>query len=324
MAPRFLENLEPVARTLAAADTRLDRFFRELGDAARVIRPVADRYAHSFEAGADTFEAWSRYPDRLRQTIRDNAPTLRIGIQSFRVQRPFLQDTAAFSRALRDATAVMPTALPRIDSALETGIPVIKRTPEVNVELQKTLGALQELGSDPRTIQALRGVTRLVDIVHPLIKFVGPYATVCNYFNYSFSNLGEHVTEPDPTGYSQRTLLNQAPRTQNPTAPSIGSIGARQPVNGEPVVSGTPMNLHLGTYGAAVTADGKADCEAGQRGYLEKLTHYNTDKNLKIVTDPRIPGVQGPTFTGKPQVPAGQTFSRVPLSGPAFPKELDK
>jgi ABC-type transporter Mla subunit MlaD len=322
--PRFLEHLEPVARVLAADENRLDRFFGELGDAARIVAPIADRYAHQFESGADTFEAWSRYPDRLQQTIRDNAPTMRVGIRSFRVQRPFLRDFAAFSRALRDAAAVMPTALPRIDDALETGIPVVRRTPEVNEELQKTLGALEELAGDPKTIYALRGVTRIVDIVHPLIKFVGPYVTVCNYFNYSFGNLGEHITEPDPTGYSQRTLLNQFPRPQDPRAPSMGAIGARQPSNGEPVTSGTPMNLHTNVYSSAVTPDGKADCESGQRGYLEKLTHYNNDKNLKIVTDPHIPGASGPTFTGKPQVPAGQTFTRLPQSGAPFPKELDK
>ncbi len=322
--PRFLRELTPVAQVLADPDTRLDRFFGELGDAARVIAPVAERYAHQFEAGADTFEAWSRYPDRLRQTIRDNAPTLRTGIRSFRVQRPFLADTARFSRALRDAAAVMPTALPRISGALRTGIPVVRRTPEVNEELQRTLNALTELASDGRTIYALRGITRIVDIVHPLIRFVGPYITVCNYFNYSFNNLGEHITEPDATGYSQRTLLNQFPRTQDPTAPSMGSIGARRPSNGEAVVSGARMNLHTNVYSAAVTHDGKADCESGQRGYLEKLTTYNNDPKLKIVTDPHIPGVSGTTFTGRPQVPEGQTFTRLPESGAQMPKELDK
>jgi hypothetical protein len=84
------------------------------------------------------------------------------------------------------------------------------------------------------------------------------------------------------------------------------------------------MNLHANTYGSAVTATGEADCESGQRGYLEKLTHYNQDKSIKIVTDPKTPGAQGPTFTGLSRVPKGQTFTRTPESGPAFPKELDK
>jgi virulence factor Mce-like protein len=322
--PRFLRELTPVAATLAAPVNRLDRFFGELGDAARIVAPVAGRYAHSFTAAADTFDAWSRYPDRLAQTIRDNAPTLRTAIRSLRVQRPFLEDTARFSRALRAAAAVMPTALPRIQGALDAGIPVIRRTPQINAELRRTLGALHDLAADPTTITALRGVTRLVSIVHPLIRFVGPYVTVCNYFNYAWSNVGEHLTEPDPTGGSQRTLLNQASRPRNPEDPSIGSIGAKKPSNGEDVVSGSKMNLHTNVYSAAVSADGKADCESGQRGYLQKLTTYNKDPNFKVVTDPHIPGNSGPTFTGLAQVPPGQTFSRVPESGPRLPKELDK
>ncbi|HEX8085915.1 MAG TPA: hypothetical protein VF529_16605 [Solirubrobacteraceae bacterium] len=322
--PRFLTHLTPVAETLADPDNHLARFFKELGDAARVVSPIADRYAHQFEAGADTFEAWSRYPDRLRKTIRDNAPTMEVGIRSFRVQRPFLRDTAAFSRSLRRATEVMPGALPPITAALQTGIPVLEKQSGYNEELGRTLTALEELMRDDRTIYALRGVTRFVDIVHPLIRFVGPYITVCNYFNYAWSNVGEHLTEPDPTGGSQRTLLNQPSRPRDPRDPSIGSIGAKTPSNGEPTSSGVPMNLHTNVYTAAIDHEGNADCESGQRGYLQKLTTYNTDPNLKIVTDPHIPGNSGTTLTGRPRVPEGQTFTRLPESGPRLPKELDK
>jgi ABC-type transporter Mla subunit MlaD len=322
--PRFLTHLTPVAEVLAEDRTNLRRFFKELGDAARIVSPIADRYAHQFEAGADTFEAWSRFPDRLRQTIRENAPTMEVGIRSFRVQRPFLRDTAAFSRSLRRATEVMPGALPPISRALRTGIPVLEKQEGYNEELGRTLTALEQLMGDDRTIYALRGVTRLVDIVHPLIRFVGPYVTVCNYFNYSFSNIGEHLTEPDPTGGSQRTLLNQPSRTRDPRAPSIGTIGAKSPSNGEDTVSGARMNLHTNVYAAAVDHEGNADCESGQRGYPRKATHYNDDQKLQIATDPRYPGNSGPTLTGRPRVPEGQTFARLPESGPRFPKELDK
>jgi hypothetical protein len=104
----------------------------------------------------------------------------------------------------------------------------------------------------------------------------------------------------------------------------MASIGARQYSNGEEVVSGTPMHYHGGAYAAAISHDGKADCESGQRGYVEKLTHYNSDKSLKVATDPHMPGNSGTTWTGRTQVPEGQTFSRLPESGPSFPAELDK
>ena len=323
-APRFLRHLEPVARTLADEDTNLARFFGELGDFTRILAPVADRYAHSFEVGANTFEAWSRYPDRLQATIEKSAPTMRTGIRSFRNQRPFLREFRDFSASLERAAATLPRTLPRITPALLEGTEVLPRSAEVNSELERTFVSLEALMADPKTGAALRGITRLTGILNPLVRFVGPYVTVCNYFNYSATNLGEHVTEPDTTGTSQRTLLNQASRPADPRAPSLGSIGARRPSNGEPTTSGKPMNLHTNVYSAAITRDGKADCESGQRGYLEKLTTYNDDPNLDIVTDPHIPGAQGPTFTGRPQVPEGQTFSRLPQFGPRLPQELDK
>jgi virulence factor Mce-like protein len=323
-APRFLRHLEPVARVLSDEDTNIARFFGELGDAARIVAPVAKRYAHSFDVGAQTFEAWSRDPQALQDTIEKSVPTMETGIESFRNQRPFLREFRDFSASLERAAATLPRTLPRITPALQEGTKVIGRSAELNEELEKTMVSLEQLMLDPRTSTAFRGITRLTGILNPLVRFVGPYVTVCNYFNYSVTNLGEHVTEPDSTGTSQRTLLNQASRPRDPSAPSLGSIGARRPSNGEPTVSGKPMNLHSNVYSAAITADGKADCESGQRGYLEKLTTYNDDPDLDIVTDPHIPGAQGPTFTGRPEVPKGQTFSRLPQFGPKLPKELDK
>jgi hypothetical protein len=249
---------------------------------------------------------------------------MRVGIRSFRAQRPFLVELKGFSAALDDATREFPRSLPRITRALRTGIPVVAKQDEVNVELRKTLGSLQQLVADPAFGYALRGLDRTTQILNPLLRFVGPYVTVCNYFNYAFTHLGEHVTEPDPTGTAQRTLLNQAPRPRNPTDPSYGSIGAKRPANGEAVVSGPAVYHHTNTYGAAIDHAGNADCESGQRGYQQKLTTYNDDPKLKIVVDPHTPGDQGPTWTGLSRVPAGETFSRLPQYGPKLPKELDK
>jgi ABC-type transporter Mla subunit MlaD len=323
-APRLLRRLEPVARTLADPDTELRRLFRELGDFARVVRPVSDRYANSFSAGADTLEAWSRDEAKLRESIRESPPTLDAGVENFPRQRPFLAALEGFSREVRRTTEIIPTSVPAIAKALDTGSPVLRRTPEVNTRLQDTLKAVDELARDPASGIALRGLGRTTgEVLNPFLKFIGPYITVCNYWNTTWTHLGEHVTEPDPTGYGQRTLLNNAPRPRNPSDPSLGSIGARRPVNGEEVVSGAKAYFHTNYYGAAITEDGRADCEPGQRGYLRRLDTFSTDPTLEVVRDPRTPGVQGTTFSGRPRVPEGQTFSRNPLLGPPFPRELD-
>jgi virulence factor Mce-like protein len=315
-APRFLAHLEPVMRTLGDRDTQLGRFFKELGDAARVVSPVADRYAHGFTAGADTFEAWSRDPAALQATIRRSVPALDAGIRSFPVQRPFLRDFARFSHSLARAANEFPYALPRITPALRVGARVLRRTPEVNDQLQKVFRQARQLFSAPGTGIALRGLIATAQTLNPTLRFLGPYITVCNYFNYAWTNAGEHISEPDPTGFAQRTLLNQAPRHDN----SPGSLGATQPATGQNPISGTPAFLHVNAYTAAVDRQGNADCESGQRGYIRKANAFGA---LPIVIDPHIPGNQGKTFTGRDRVRPGQTFTRAPQQGPAMPKELD-
>jgi virulence factor Mce-like protein len=323
-APRFLTHLEPVMEVLSDPDTRLKRFFGELNDFTRVARPVAGRYAHGFTAGADTFEAWSRSPQALRDTIEKSGPTMEVGTRSLRRQRPFLVAFRDFSAALDDAAQELPRALPRIIPALETGVPVLKRSPEVNDELRTTLGALEDTMRAPGTGPAFRGLGATMDTLNPTLRFLGPYITVCNYFNYSWTHVAEHLSEPDPTGGAQRTLLNQAGQQLDPATgqrTGVTTLGAVFPANGG-VSNSTVQYLHTNNYSAAIDRQGNADCESGQRGYVERMNTYGAPE-AKTVVDPHLPGNSGPTYTGRPRVPEGQTFSRTPEVGPQIPRELD-
>ena len=71
-APRLLQHLEPVAANLADPATELPRFFKELGDAARIVEPISKTNAHLFTTMADTWEAVGRDPEALRDTISSN------------------------------------------------------------------------------------------------------------------------------------------------------------------------------------------------------------------------------------------------------------
>jgi ABC-type transporter Mla subunit MlaD len=317
-APRFLGNLAPVMRTLAAPDTKLARFFKELGDVTRVIAPIAPQYARTFTAAADTLEAWSRRPASLRGTLERSAPTMEAGIRSLRVQRPFLEEFARFSHNMRRATDQLDYALPRLTPALVSGAPVLRRSVDMNERTRASLRAARGLFMAPGTGIALRGLSALAGTLAPTLRYVGPFITVCNYWNYAWTHAGEHITEPDPTGYSQRTNLNQPPRQDN----SPGSIGAAAPANGQHVLSGNPANHHANVYSAAIDRQGKADCEAGQKGYVKRANLYGAP-GMNIAIDPHIPGDQGPTYTGLARVPRGETFSRIPMLGPQIPRELD-
>jgi hypothetical protein len=172
------------------------------------------------------------------------------------------------------------------------------------------MGALRELAEAPQSTGGIRAAADTVNTLNPQLRYYGPFQTVCNYWNYWWYHVSEHISEPDFTGLSERAMINNAGRQDD----SLGSMGANGPANGEHVEEGNAQHFHGPLYGVAVTDTGEADCEAGQRGYLERQARY-APSQYRIHADPRSPGAQGPTFTGRPRVPEGQTFTRLPETG---------
>jgi virulence factor Mce-like protein len=309
--PPLFGHLQPVMATLSDPNTDLHGFVQSLADAARIVAPVSKQQAALFTSMADTFQAIGRDPQALKDFISKSPPTMDAGIASFRVQRPFLDDFAAFGRDFSGATHALRAALPTVNHALEVGTPVQQRSGQLNDELAKTFDSVKHFVEAPGTNAALRGITATMDTLNPQLRFYGPYVTVCNGPNYFFTYLAEHFSELDSTGSSQRALLNFAGHQDN----SVGSMEAKRPANGENVKDGAPQFGHDQPYGAAVDAQGNADCEAGQRGYIQRQARF-FPKDLKIARDARTPGLQGPTFTGLAKVPPGETFTARPETGP--------
>jgi hypothetical protein len=277
---------------------------------------------------ATTFGAIARDPNALEATISESPSTLDVSTASLKAQQPFLVDTTTFGNLFTPATAELKAALPDIVPAVEVGTTTLARTPSLNANLQRFMVALKNLAVAPGTNIALNGLVSTVTILNPMIRYLGPYVTVCNDWNYWWTYLGEHFSERTNIGYAQRALLNStnSPASATPTISptpspngqpnSVGSVPSWAPVNG----GGSDLSplggnefLHFQSYGAAIDNQGNADCETGQRGYPKKLNHFGSG-NLAV--DPHTPGNQGPTFAGRARVPAGQTFSRNPSTGP--------
>jgi len=240
-----------------------------------------------------------------------------VSTDSLRAQRPFLDHTAALSVDLNTAARELRGALPDINPALETGAPVLRRSVSLNHELQGTMKALQGLASAPTTNEALRGLNDTVGTLNPVVRFLGPYQTVCDYWNYWWTNVGEHFTEADAFGYAQRAMLNSDGVQDN----GLGSSGAVNFANGQNYLAPTSIRgsieyLHGQAYGAAIDTKGNADCEVGQRGYPQGRLSASAPAGYYIVTDPHSPGDQGPTYAGRAHVPAGETFQREPSINP--------
>jgi hypothetical protein len=177
--------------------------------------------------------------------------------------------------------------------------------------------ALKSLAQSPGTNQALNALTDTTNTLNPMIRYLGPFQTVCDYWNYWWTYLSEHVSEETAFGFAQRALFAQS----NPLQPNnVNTADASEPVNGGGF--DTPLGgnefLHTQNYGAAIDTRGNADCETGQRGYPLRLNPFDP-QHRNLVVDPHTPGDQGPTFSGRAHVPAGETFTREPTTGPQLP-----
>ena len=291
--PSLFGHLEPVAQYLSDPSTELTRFFDGLNSFMGAVAPVAQVNAELFGKMATTFAAIDRNPPDLKATISESPSTLQVSTQSLEV------------------------ALPVLNPALEQGTQVLGRTPALNARLQQTMQALNTLAAAPGTNIALNALVSTSSTLNPMVRYLGPFQTVCDDWNYWWTYLAEHISEATSFGTAQRVLLMQSNSAQNN---NVSDQGATAPVDGGSFDSpqGGNQYLHGEVYGAAVDDQGNADCETGQRGYPQKLNYYDP-QGRNLDSDPHTPGDQGTTFAGQAHVPAGETFSRAPQTGVVTP-----
>jgi len=313
--PSLFGYLKPVTQYLAAPNTELTRLVDNLEGFMGTVAPVAQTNARLFTDMATTFAAISRSPSDLERTIAESPATEQVSTESLKVQRPFLVDLNTLGTQLAPATSELRRALPVLNPAVEAGTRTLIRTPSLNANLQQVMVALKNLSQAPGTNVAVNALTSTVQTLDPMIRYLGPYQTVCDDWNYFWTYLSDHISEATSFGFAQRVLLNQG----NPTQPdNVSSQGATAPADGggsTSLVTGGNEYLHAQVYGAAVDNQGNADCETGQRGYPLKL-NYLDPQGRDLATDAHTPGDQGATFAGRSHVPAGETFSRTPITGP--------
>jgi virulence factor Mce-like protein len=321
----FFRFLTPVMRNLNDPRTRLRELFRNVGETSAQLAPVARVQAELFTKMADTFAAFNRCPGCLQQTIEKNPPTLDTGIASLRVQRPFLVDFTDLSRRLMPVANVLPVALPRINAALAAGTRVLPQTVVLDHNTERVLRALDDLVSDPSTDLALNDLRNTLSSAKPLINYAAPYQTVCDYTTMFTTGLGQHQSEGVRAGVGERVLLKSDNMVQDnrfgnmfndrpPDVPSDQDPRTKRASNGQPLEI-----FHGGPYYPAIDAQGNADCQNGQFGYMVGpfgTSRYHPHKSLPG-DDPQntqwsrqfagashgmsadnSPGLAGTTFTG--------------------------
>src|SRR5581483_5433529 len=208
--PALFGYLEPVTRYLSDPSSELTRFLRSLEGFMGTVAPVAQTNARLFTDMATTFEAISRDPHALEQTIAESPSTEQVTTKSLKVQQPFLVNLNTLGQQLTPATAELGKALPIITPAIEIGTHTLARTPSLNADLQQVMNSLKNLSEAPGTNVAINALDATVTTLNPMVKYLGPYQTVCDYWNYFWTYLSEHISEATTFGYAQRALLNMA------------------------------------------------------------------------------------------------------------------
>jgi virulence factor Mce-like protein len=269
----FVTHLRPVMRALNDPRTRLAEFFEESREFSGQIAPVASTYASLFVNMATTFEALSRHPERLRAVLEKAPPTLEQGIRSFPIQRPFLADSEELARRLEPVAVEIRRSLPKASDAFEVGAPVLRRAPTLYENTEEVFAALQDLVERPTTLLALQNLHDLLDVAAPLLQYVAPFETVCNYWNYYWNGISEHVSENVAGGTLQRSLGKSDNSTQDNRVTSAEADRPADIPRGQSIEAKDPQQnplvaLHASGVATAVDPQGRADCRVGQRGYV--------------------------------------------------------
>jgi phospholipid/cholesterol/gamma-HCH transport system substrate-binding protein len=271
----FFTFLRPVMANLNNPNTALKDFFKNIGEVSAQIAPVARVQAELFTKMADTFQAFNQCPGCLQQTIEKNPPTLDTAIRSFRIQRPFLIDFADLSRRLQPFANVLPVALPKINAALAAGTRVLPQTVTLNRNTEEVFRALDDLVQDPSTDLALRDLRDTLAVTKPLINYIAPYQTVCDYTTMFTTGLGQHQSEGVRGGTGERVLLKTDNGVQDNRFNNLfNDRPVDLPTGVDPTTAKTPKGdplevFHGGPYYPAIDAQGNADCQNGQFGYID-------------------------------------------------------
>ena len=186
-------------------------------------------------------------------------------------------------------------ALPTLNRALETGTPVQQRVPRAQRRARKTLDARR--ATSPRRRRPTprcAALTATVTTLNPQLRFYGPFVTVCNSLELLL-----HLPRRALLRARQHRLgAARAAQLRRPAGRLARRDGRRRAGQRQGRQAGQRRSsLQDQPYGAAITPDGRADCEAGQRGYVERNARFYAEASTRS-TGPAHAGRPGPDLHG--------------------------
>jgi hypothetical protein len=273
-SPQLFKRLGDVMANLADPGTGLDGFVKGLARAVGELSSVSPQLADATTNSNITAGALASVKTQLGRLIAQTPPTESAGIRALGVARPVLHDARLLVQDIAPGIRVLPTAAARLHSAIQRGLPVLRRTPDFADRTRQTLTALDALARDPATPDALRRLLATLQTAGPILDFIAPSQLKCNYLGIYWRNIGSVISEGDQSGTWFRTLVvaetNQARAEAQPAA-----------------------DLHANPYPNTAAPGQTQECEAGNEPYLsgQRIGNVPGNQGLKTQDTSPPPGV---------------------------------
>ena len=159
----LLPRLERVMRNISDPQTGIGPFFTALAQSASAVAPVAETQAQMFVDLDTTLAAFADIArPYLQDTISKTPVTLHTASETLPVIRPFLVNSRKLFVNLQPGVKAAAESADEIESALVTGIPVLRASPQLNDQLPPTAAALRRFNDDST------GARRAVRLDRPL------------------------------------------------------------------------------------------------------------------------------------------------------------
>jgi virulence factor Mce-like protein len=271
----LLTELRPAMANLSDDRTKLARLFQALGRTSAIVAPVAETQAALFRNLDTTFNAFANVArPYLQDTISNGPPALETATRELPKQQEFLANSEGFFHDLRPGVKALRGAAGDLADAFEIGTPALKRSVKFNQQLKPTFQALEDFAQDPLVKLGVNDLTQTATIANPLLSYIVPSQTVCNYWTLLFRNAASLLSEGDQNGTGQRFMI-----VATPQGPNNEGGPSSAPANG----GGTADNyLHANPYPNTAAPGQTAECEAGNEKFI---------KGKKVVGN--VPGNQG-------------------------------
>jgi ABC-type transporter Mla subunit MlaD len=283
LLPPVLELARPVTRNLASEETDLDGFIRGLSQAAAEVAPVADVQADNFVQLETTFAALATVARPFMQdSITESVATQKVVQAEAPRIRPFLAASADFARALRPGAISLGRNAPIILASLETGIPVLRSSPQLNNELAPTARSLRRFGERGDVNQGLDSLIQVNRSLQPLANFVTPAQNVCNYLALLLRNVQEVASTGNAQGKWVRAISILPPVGEN----AEGGPAAAPAQGGAPLAPypENPGNfLHANPYPWTASPGQPRVCAAGNEIYSPRQLVIGNDDAVRTI-----------------------------------------